>query len=1476
MGGELPGEVGVRPLVDFVDPLDIPLADFLSVGQEGLLDAIMVSDAWTSLESNAFVLGADFYLGGVSGLHLPGLDQLALSFNPDSSATGFLVCSDDPSLTLEEVEVVLEIDANLLCAADGSGAKIAASCGLRFDREGFHFLSLDETSLPRSRIAGTAVELTLTGINLDPGGEPFLSIRQGSLELPMFSDAGGRPLTLTGRNMSYGRDGLGGTFEIAGGVPPTFEIYGFACEVDEASIRIDNGQFASSQISGRIDLSAFIEDDRSDGWVGVTFHIGRDGISAAISPDAPLIELDVDAMFHLSVNTLRLEGGENGDAGTLWLSGSLLPYVSGVEGDWPQFAFNEIGVGPHGGLRLGEGASIAAGQPFTVRWNFLRLTVTAFSLGRPKDEPGGLELRISAGAQVLQGIPAGASVDGLVARRHADGTVDIRFDGIGIEFGTPGAFAAKVAISWNEASKALSGNGHLDVPSLDIRFDVVFDSRSELTVAEPGKPSVRVTTLFLAAEATLFPGGIPIGATGLSLYGVSGLLAYNLKIHLTSGAPRRHFDAFMSPEIGFASRQKWDAAADHFALGLGVVVGTGDDGWAFSCRGALLLSIPDLTLLLTATGELIKERQEMQSPDEGKLSALLAVYPSQKLLRADFTAQWNSDPLFDVEGSGGGEFHFDDPLRWSVWLGKAPGKGKPVSARALRLASSWLITAEYWFGIDSARSANIGLSSQFELRAGGGGIFAEVVGRIGADVVLSWNPAQLEGEGGISARARLSAGITISFELSSNPSVVLAKPMQVEVPLRACISIDLGFDTIEICLHYTFAWRNSDRPTLPAMFHGLSASPRLWNPRAPVVPDPDHPLDGGIVTRSMADRDRVLDLGLVQPHSELVLEFEKSQVVDLPAANTAKLNDIATPFPQAIGSRSGWLGKWSMDDLELFDATERRLTDIFGTFQRSTVEREDGGRTVSPRPPNTQLRLLSSRRYGQDGSLGGGGVENTPPVDCTPRPATVTRCVDLVGLSLGVGTLSNGWTYEWRGPLEDSRRDNRYGVGLSIEDSFKVWPREGITSLDVTLAPYQPRQPPQPGSEYHSVVVVGGPVRLGDARNMVLGLCWDELVAADGSGGVQDWTGSSGGEEWTLDAERRLLVPRHEYELRVSTASQLASGTSIIGVPETDRRVYRFTADRAPSWADALSRAVAAVYPGNGQRPSFRSYDFIVRFEDDFLHALYALDRRDLGVRLTDANGQPIVDANGDPVLLPTQWLDGPIHRSPAETWWGQSRASDSGDGCDAGNPPAETGETTIAISVVDLALKPETPYFAELVAVDQGGGAANPTAALARWNFTTSRYQTFTEMMTAPARVPSFGLVQVDAPASDRFDDLIRSFAAPPVAVVERCRIVPVRREGDLAYVLIEAPEPLDDRYGRLKVFVDNAQAALSANLDSTRIIARLAAPRRLGLPTDTTLVRLVWDAALANPPPEARRAVRGKATAEVRDWTVPLEGLF
>lgn len=1467
----------LRPLVEFIDPIDIPLYEFLPDPDKAfeVLAKIEVCDVWSSLDESGFTLAGKFLFVGIEPIALPGVDLLKLDINSDLLAEGTLTSGEEISFEINDFIITLVFDPSILSVGDSKqSAKISTKASVRFDREGFHFINFSEAYLTDARVAGTGILVNLTDIELSPNTNEFLTVGKARISLPAFKDAEGDRLEFPGTNVSLGRRGLGGRFEMDSGKSLEVKILGFDCRLHEAIVQFEDGQLTVIDIQGSINVSKFAKSKSDEGWIDVAFSIGASGVLATLRNPDSLLKLQVEGIFTLNITAIRLESGYADSQGVLWLSGSLIPEVTGVTGAWPEFEFDELGITANGDILMAEGASIATTQPFTVNWSFAQLTVSAFSIERPKDDPAELVMRISAGVELIKGIPAGVSVEGLVARRKGNST-SVSFNGIGLKFGSPGSFAVAVTASYDSELNAFTGEGHLDVEPIDLRLDVVFDARTP--------KNKNFASVFVAAETSLIPGGIPIGSTGLSLYSVSGMLAYNRELAITGTGPDRFFELFNRQPVGLMNLEKWVPRQDAMGFGLGVVLGTADDGWAFSARGALIITLPQLSVFVAATADVLTARQPINDIGRKKLAALLAILPTERMLRLDFQTQWEEDNLFSVSGSGGGEFHFDD-LNWSLWLGREPNKGSPVSAQFLKFDTSWLMSTNFWFSINSKYSVDIGALAQIEFRFGGGGLYAEVVGHASVITKFVWQPLQLEGAFQFNTSARLVAGeLSFGFKFIDGANFYAPQPKLFRVPLSATMTIKFGdWFSVEATLSYTFEFAEENKPPQLKNFQqGLSFIPRHWVPRevSGAVENEGPTIDNGIKSDPLGEVCLNSNVEIVQPHSVIVIEFSKS--VNVAAVTSAvKINQLAHHVqPLAIGEKSGFGALWNLTALELKEVGSGNKFNLFGTFSGSPSEMMEHSNTVRPRPANTELRLLSSNRFGQGGSLSGGAL-HVPPMDCTHKPTTVRDSISLKNLKPGWGFLSNGWIYEWRSHgAVPGHQFREHGVALVSDDYFCIWSQAWPAELYEHSFQWRGELLGEslPASKKRKITLPlsGNPLKLAlDEVHQELFFCG--LIFDDGSGDSHGWSGSSGMEEWTVDPGGRLLRPNCKYELTWTINGCVVDrNNKMVNGPFQFDRKYSFQVAGAPDWAGALERSITAIYPSDGIRPAYLGYDLLVQFKDDYFEALYRMDKsKQLGVRLIDSNGIAVLDRKTKKVAVHLPFAWGPvtkIDRSLVEEFWLAANVDSS---C-ANIPPLKPPMPVLQVDLGSVALKPLVRYRAELVAVDSSGEVTSE--ALVAWSFTTSAYHTFEGLASPPKIVAAFALEQLNQSTASDFDSLIRSFNAATVAVVTEMRITPVTVSDAVAYILIESPEPLDDAQKRLCVVIsgEENEMLLFPNLDWTRLIAKLIEPVTLQSIDQVLQVSLRWQTHREGAP-VANRSIKGRLIDETSEWRVPLRRCF
>jgi hypothetical protein len=169
------------------------------------------------------------------------------------------------------------------------------------------------------------------------------------------------------------------------------------------------------------------------------------------------------------------------------------------------------------------------------------------------------------------------------------------------------------------------------------------------------------------------PTGIPIGETGVSIYGFQGLIAYNMALKIDLGLPEdeRFYELFTRapPPPGITDISKWEKRLGQNAIGVGVVLGTADKGFALNVKGLLVVAFPDITILLQARANFIKLKPDLGTDQEGTLDALLVYTSGQATLSLDILAHWSIPVVVTVDAHARAFFSFDDPRAWYVEVG---------------------------------------------------------------------------------------------------------------------------------------------------------------------------------------------------------------------------------------------------------------------------------------------------------------------------------------------------------------------------------------------------------------------------------------------------------------------------------------------------------------------------------------------------------------------------------------------------------------------------------------------------------------------------------------------------------------------------------------------------------------------------------------------------------------------------------------
>ncbi|WP_124981001.1 hypothetical protein [Nonlabens xiamenensis] len=333
---------------------------------------------------------------------------------------------------------------------------------------------------------------------------------------------------------------------------------------------------------------------------------------------------------------------------------------------------------------------------------------------------------------------------------------------------------------------------------------------------------------FVIEAGLELPKPIPLLGTGLGFYGFGGLLGYNYvaekeAIGLVSGEDT-WYDYYTYPRRGvnidkFSEPPKTDEYNFPFSIGAGTVLGTdGDDGYLFSSRLMLILSLPSV-LILDGRANLLGDRIKMMDRTEPPFFAGVAIGDAsvEFWAGADFSLEKSGTfkgKLISLYAEAQAAFFKNNPSAWYINIGT---RDNPVTARVLDL-----VTARSFIMI-SASGLEAGARVDFELRKRFGPARVELTAYLEVGGMISFERPQIGGYIALGGKARVDIWV-VSIEISVDAilSVEATKPflLYAELRLRACIRIAFA----RICKRFTvkLKWEKNNQvdrtPIAPLTF----------------------------------------------------------------------------------------------------------------------------------------------------------------------------------------------------------------------------------------------------------------------------------------------------------------------------------------------------------------------------------------------------------------------------------------------------------------------------------------------------------------------------------------------------------------------------------------------------------------------------------------------------------------------------------
>ena len=451
-----------------------------------------------------------------------------------------------------------------------------------------------------------------------------------------------------------------------------------------------------------------------------------------------------------------------------------------------------------------------------------------------RSNPANIELDIELKADL--GV---VSVDKTTIRIPLEGGHAPTISALGVHLSVPGAIDGHGYLAIFEDGFA----GELDVslPSLGIRVAAGLSVRH---VVDPNDANHTATGVLVSLEVD-FPVPIALGSSGLGIYGFGGLFALHHERNENPNDPVPALSWLTKVHGNPMDITGWQPAIDHWAIGLGAVLGTMDTGFTLNVKGMIIFEMPGPRLLLVMKAQIIKSKPDRKGDTTATILAVIDLDFGRNRLTIGITFDYDVDPLLKVHIPIRAIFPFDDIEHFAIDAGSWYA---PATVEFFKL-----FTARGYFMIrgkglpdtnGGSDNYDAGHTNDFPLKPVTFGGFAIMTGvsvsflwgskssglylSVGASIDVGIGFAPIMFSGKLKLWGELHLWI-IGIEASAQLTVVAGRKGDDNVVLidgEVHGKIDLFFFSIEGSVHVTLGDNPDSPPAPPPLVTGVSLQSR--------------------------------------------------------------------------------------------------------------------------------------------------------------------------------------------------------------------------------------------------------------------------------------------------------------------------------------------------------------------------------------------------------------------------------------------------------------------------------------------------------------------------------------------------------------------------------------------------------------------------------------------------------------------------
>ncbi|MBX9462723.1 MAG: hypothetical protein KL840_07085 [Aquamicrobium sp.] len=443
------------------------------------------------------------------------------------------------------------------------------------------------------------------------------------------------------------------------------------------------------------------------------------------------------------------------------------------------------------------------------------------------------------------------SFDRLGIRAYLDQPRPPEITSIGARVDIPGALVGDGYLSISKTK--IGGQIDLTVRAIGLRVAGALEI-ADISEAEGGP----ATGLFVGLDL-LLPVGIPLGSTGLGIFGFRGLFGMHYA-RTPIGADKS------VPSIEWLKAAKgrpnllkgengvilWEPRIDRWSFGVGTIIGTMEGGVLLNLDGTLLLELPGPNILIALNARFLTPPPAMEEAGGvGGVLAVLEITPQH--IAIGIYATYEIEKLIEIKIPAEAFFSTGNLRKWHFYLGSRPdipGPG-PAVVRVLGIVDGTGYLMVRGEGLPAYKALpaitgfgiGIGAGASFIWGDTDIGLYLKVGG--GFDAVVGFDPMLIAGTISVYGELRLfivsvgaDAHLTVTVREQDGPL-----PVAVRVDGKACGHVDFFFFEISECVSISFGTPGIE-PNVPGLIGKVALKSR--SPALTQGTGVDRPIDGSL------------------------------------------------------------------------------------------------------------------------------------------------------------------------------------------------------------------------------------------------------------------------------------------------------------------------------------------------------------------------------------------------------------------------------------------------------------------------------------------------------------------------------------------------------------------------------------------------------------------------------------------------------